>query len=255
MDEITFGSELRRLRALAGRTQKSVADEVGHVTASVSNWERNLCVPSLEVARALDAGLGGHGGLVALWEAGKRADGVPAHLRDDVALLSRSRSVEVVHPGGVPGLVQHPAYARHVLTAGRPTDPPSAVADRVAARCAVLDGPGRDVRVVAVFPAAALEVVPDEVAQAQARHLVDLIDAGRVTVHLVGPPGLVGVAAPFTLYRLQDDGGQAATTDHAVGSVVVGPADVAFLADLARAALADADSSSSSALHLKEKAK
>lgn len=254
MDEISFGSELRRLRALSGRTQRSVAGLVGHVTASVSNWERELCVPSLDVARALDEALGGRGGLVALWEDGKRAGGVPAHLRDDVTLLSRSRAVEVVTPALVPGLLQEPTYARHVIAAARPTDPPSAVADRVAARCRVLDTVGGDVRITAVFPRAALECVPATVAQAQAAHLVDLVDTGRVTVHLVGPPGLVGVGGPFSVYRLQD-GGQAATTDHAVGSVVVGPSDVAFLLDVARAALGDADSSTVSTLHLKEKAK
>ena len=254
MNGISFGSELRRLRKAADRTQGQVASLIGHAVGSVSNWERGVCLPSKDVAVSLDEGLDGGGGLVALWEDETDAAGVPASLRDDITLTARSRSLEVITPALVPGLVQAPPYARHVLTVGRPTDPPSAVDALVDTRCGVLDTAARDVRITAVFPRSALEVVPADVARAQAAHLVDLVDAGRLAVHLVGPPGLIGVGAPFTLYRLRD-GGQAATTDHAVASVVVGPADVGFLVDLARSALAESDSSSASLLHLKEIAK
>lgn len=251
---MSFASELRRLRKAADRTQGQVASLVGHAVGSVSNWERGQCLPSKEAARDLDVHLDGEGGLVALWEDESGAAGVPAALRDDITLTTRSRALEVITPALVPGLVQAPPYARHVLTVGRPTDPPSAVDSLVDTRCGVLDTAARDVRITAVFPRSALDVVPAAVAQAQAAHLVDLVDAGRLAVHLVGPPGLVGVTGPFTLYRLAA-GGQAATVDHAVGSLVVGPADVAFLVDLARSALAESDNSSASLLHLKEIAK
>ncbi|MFE9247253.1 Scr1 family TA system antitoxin-like transcriptional regulator [Nocardiopsis sp. NPDC006938] len=252
MNERTFASELVRLRAHSPHTQRTLAAEISHAAGSISNWERGKHLPSVTIAHALDSALGGQGGLVALWEDAKSAGGVPAHLRGDVALLGRSRAVEIVSPGGVPGLVQHPAYAHWALLLGRPADSPSAIRERVTSRCRVLDTAAADVRITVLFPTSALHAAPPEVARLQAEHLVQLIDAGRVTVHLV-QGGLPGVTAPFSLYRLHD-GHTAATTDHATGSVDLGPADVTFLQDVARAALADAASSTASALILKEKA-
>lgn len=234
-----FGAELRRLRTRAGMTQDQVARAVGYKFGSVSTWELGRAAPPLDVVRSLDAtlvealGLTEPTGLVDLWTDYTRTRGVAAHLRDDVALGERARSIEVVTPTLVPGLLQAPEYARRVLAAGRPSDSVAVVDRLVAARCRVLDG--LDARIKAVFPVAALQAVPDA-ARVQARHLLDLVDTGQVAVHLVPPPGLVGVGAPFTIYVLRD-GTQKATTENALGSVGAEPPEVVFLLDIARACL------------------
>lgn len=242
-----FGDELRRLRVLAGLTQGQVARHVGYGIGSVSNWERGPKSPPRDVVQALDDRLHGSGVLVVLWEEHTRTRGVPAHLRDDVALGERARTVEVVTPVLVPGILQVPSYARAALVASRPGDPMEVVERLVEARCGVL---GRmRARVTAVFPSSGLYAVPSATAD-QASHLVQLVDSGRVTVHLI-PGAPLGVGTPWTLYTLAD-GTRAATTEHALGSVVADPPGAAHLFDKARSALGWALPPDESARVLKE---
>ena len=215
MNEMSFASELRRLRKAADRTQGQVASLVGHAVGSVSNWERGQCLPSKEAARDLDVHLDGEGGLVALWEDESGAAGVPAALRDDITLTTRSRALEVITPALVPGLVQAPPYARHVLTVGRPPTP-SAVDPRGHPMESWTQRPG-------TYGSPPCSPVPWTWSPPRGTGAggppVDLVDAGRLAVHLVGPGSRRGYRAVHP-HRLAAGG---ATTWTARGGLVVGP--------------------------------
>lgn len=228
-----LSSELRRLRDLSGKTQHEVASPLGFVPSSVANWEAGRTTPALDTIRQLDEMYGARGSLVALWKEHKTSSGLPPWLRSDSELLKRAVSVEIVTPVLVPGVLQSPAYARFAIAEGRPNDPLNIVDDLVKVRLSLLND---SIRVSAIFPDSALQCAPEPVRVEQARHLLELSDAGRARVHLV-PGVLVGVTSPFQVYRLKD-GTEVATSDHVRGTVVFSePPDMTRFRDLARSAL------------------
>lgn len=52
--------EISRIRTAAGISQRAFADSVGVSSASVRNWETGVCLPSAQMARAIDTNYADH---------------------------------------------------------------------------------------------------------------------------------------------------------------------------------------------------
>jgi transcriptional regulator with XRE-family HTH domain len=124
-----LGSELRRLRRLAGLTGKELASQVGIGQASVSRIETGQTVPSLPQvtawADATSASAGARAALTVLTEAALNEvetwrvriprDGLPAMQEDVRTLETTAGKIRVFQPAIVPALLQTAEYARHVF--------------------------------------------------------------------------------------------------------------------------------------------
>lgn len=124
-----LGSELRRLRRLAGLSGKELASQVGIGQASVSRIEAGQTVPSLPQvtawAEATSASAGARAALTALTEAALNEvetwrvriprDGLPAMQEDVRTLEETADTIRIFQPAIVPALLQTAEYARHVF--------------------------------------------------------------------------------------------------------------------------------------------
>lgn len=201
-----FGAELRRVRAGTGWTQEKLARRIDVQKGQISKLETGRRPPSRLILKKLDsvAALGGGSRWSRLWEdltgSGRPAwlDEIHQALRDAVRVMDWQTTVW-------PGLLQTEGYARELITAGSPWAPPSSlekdVRDRVERADAFSRGDSPLMWVVVDEMIIRRRDMPDDVRSAQIRHVVDLVEAGRISAQVlpmntVGHPGLSG---PFKL--------------------------------------------------------
>jgi len=143
---IRLGAELRRLRLLSGLSGRELAKRTGISQASISRMENGQVVPSLpEVtawADAVQAPGDARARLAAMTETAlnevttfreRLRAGLTAIQQDVRALEATCRTLRHFQPTLVPGLLQTPDYARHVLELAD-TDPNADIHAAVAAR-------------------------------------------------------------------------------------------------------------------------
>ncbi|MFD3825823.1 helix-turn-helix domain-containing protein [Streptomyces sp. QTS137] len=129
-----FGARVRRLRTAAGLTQAELGARTHVVSTRITQIERaSGAKPTLELARALDAVLGGDDLLVELWPYVYR-EAFPDWSRKFMEYSGRAVAVRQYAAHVVPGLLQTEAYARAVLSVGRTLDGKEQLEERVALR-------------------------------------------------------------------------------------------------------------------------
>ena len=210
------------MRELAGLTQRQLAARAGASSASVSRWESGAFTPKRDNVELLDDATGAHGALLKAWSDDREGSGIPAYMRDLGKLEESARLIELVSPLLVPGLLQSPGYARLVFEDGLMGEAGADLDRLVKLRCERYEKLRKtnDPKIVAVFPEAALNLVPESIRREQAAHLVGFIDTGRVKVHLI-PAGslLLGVTSMLLVFHMHD-GETAVSSDHVDGNVI-----------------------------------
>ncbi|MFJ3719877.1 Scr1 family TA system antitoxin-like transcriptional regulator [Streptomyces sp. NPDC090057] len=129
-----FGARVRRLRTAAGLTQAELGSRTHVVSTRITQIERaSGAKPTLELARALDAALGGDDLLVELWPYVYR-EAFPDWSRAFMAHSERAVSIGEYAAHVVPGLLQTEAYARAVLSVGTTLSSQEQLEERLTAR-------------------------------------------------------------------------------------------------------------------------
>ncbi|WP_435110663.1 helix-turn-helix domain-containing protein [Nocardiopsis synnemataformans] len=224
MTQDHFPSLLTTFRDFSGRTQKQLAFDIGTSPASVSRWEAGKFTPSVETAETLDRMLKADGRLLKAWRKKTSGTELPVWQLNVARLQEQAVAIDYLLPTLVPGLLQCESYARLVFKDGQPLASDADVDHWTNGRCSrlkVLREHHHNPLVTAVFPHSALACTPDQVRREQAAHLLQLMDGGKVEVHLL-PPGvfMLGVTAPVQLFRLFD-GGVAVSSDYIAGNVIL----------------------------------
>ncbi|QRN79930.1 MAG: hypothetical protein JK586_17515 [Nocardiopsis sp. BM-2018] len=143
-------------------------------------------------------------------------------MRDLGKLGEDARLIELVSPLPVPGLSRSPSCARLIVedslmgVIGAHLDRLVKLRRERYEKLRKTSGP----KVVAVFPEAAVALVPESVRREQAARLVGSIDAGRVRVHLVAAGSLLLGVTPMLLVFHTHDGEVAVSSDHVDGNVI-----------------------------------
>lgn len=220
-----FQETLARLRAQTPLTQKQLAHRSGTSTSSVNRWEMGNGTPKRDnveqVGSALERAGVPRARSLLLAALRRTTDGsaLPEWAQDLDSIEQVAQHVTVVTPAMVPGYLQSPELAGAIFRAGMPGATPDTVDRLVAVRTKQL-GELSDLAVTAVFPAAALTCLPEDIRRAQAQYLIEWVETGRVALHLV-PDGmaLLVPAAPVMVFRLRT-GDTAITSDHADGNFV-----------------------------------
>ncbi|GAB3466001.1 hypothetical protein GCM10027570_54770 [Streptomonospora sediminis] len=222
MNETGFGSNLAKLRELAGLTQRQLATRIGGSASSLSRWESGTIAPKRADVERLDDVLKAGGRLLRAWETETSGSRLPPWMRAVGALEDKAVSIDTVALSTVPGLVQSFAFAREVFRAGRPAASAEELDKLAQLRVERYERLTRsnDPFVTAVFPEIALKWVPERVRVDQAKALLSLAHRERASVHIV-PDGtlLLSVTSAVHMYRLKD-GTVVAASDHGNGNLV-----------------------------------
>ncbi|MFL1427465.1 MULTISPECIES: helix-turn-helix domain-containing protein [unclassified Nocardiopsis] len=237
MTEPPFPESFARFLELRGLSQKQLAARVASSVASVSRWRNGHSLPKLPMAETLDTVLDADGKLLASWRVAASGVTVPEWARTLSGIEEAARTLHIVSPVLVPGYLQCAAYATQVFRSGWPLASDEEVARLTKLRTERLGKLPR-LRVTAVFPVTALTSFDEEVRKEQAEHLLNLIDGGRVAVHLI-PAGSILLEPASTLLAFRLHSGELAiSSDHADGNVIHGDASHGRLQALVTEALA-----------------
>ncbi|WP_159942833.1 MULTISPECIES: helix-turn-helix transcriptional regulator [unclassified Nocardiopsis] len=222
MSEARFPEQLLKARELAGLTQRQLAARAGTSSASVCRWEGGISTPKRDNVQLLDEATSARGRLLRAWSDDRESQGIPAYMRDLGRLEEMARTIELVSPHLIPGLLQSPGYARLVFEDGLMGDPPKELDRLVALRCRRYEQLRKmnDPRIVAVFPETALAFAPEAVRKEQVRHLLGMIDAGKVRLNLVPQGSLLWGTVSMLLVFHMENGEAVVSSDHVDGNVI-----------------------------------
>jgi transcriptional regulator with XRE-family HTH domain len=129
-----FGRETRRLRELAGMTQRQLAVQINLHHTMLGSLERGTRTPKREHADTLDAALQTGGILRRLWQDLSAQRDVPDWFRSAVQLERRSREIKEYSPATIPGLLQTPGYAEALVKFRLPRATPDEIKEVVTGR-------------------------------------------------------------------------------------------------------------------------
>ncbi|MDA2804857.1 helix-turn-helix domain-containing protein [Nocardiopsis suaedae] len=222
MQPSSFPETLKKLRGGAGVTQEDLAKLSTVSSSAICRWEKGQSTPKRrDDIEKIDAALGAQGQLIRLWSALTSGSTLPPWMQGPAELEEAASRIEYLSPVLVPGLLQCQEYAEHVFREGQPLGDAAEISRLAVARCNRYDHlrHDRDPWVTAVFPESALTGMPEQTRRAQAKHLLQLAEHPRTSLHLV-PSGtlLVGITSPVLMVRLAS-GGRAASSDHISGNV------------------------------------
>jgi transcriptional regulator with XRE-family HTH domain len=246
-----LGSELWRLRRLAGLSGKELASQIGIGQASVSRIETGQTVPSLPQvtawAEATSASPDARAALTALTEAALNEvetwrvriphDGLPGMQEDVRTLEATAGAVRIFQPAIVPALLQTAEYARHVFKVSDVTgaaDYPAAVAARLE-RQQLLHDESHEFEFVLTEAALRWRLGPAAMIAAQLDRIANIASLSNVTVRVIAD-GTELQAIPwcgFNIYENRQDARQPIVTieiPHA-RLTVADEADVAIYGD------------------------
>ncbi|TCO64969.1 helix-turn-helix domain-containing protein [Actinocrispum wychmicini] len=216
-----FGEELRRLRESTTLNGKEFANRLGWNAPKVSKLETGkqtasqddlnawlaACSVSEETAAHLTVRLSALNEQYVTWKAKVRA-GHASRQQESVEREAAARLIRAVDVGVVPGLLQTPEYARHVLLAhanihGGGQDITAAIRARMR-RQEILYEPGRTIELLMTESALLHPVAPQEVMAGQVHRLMAAIGTPNVRVGILP----VRVRLPYMLmhgYWIVDD--------------------------------------------------
>jgi transcriptional regulator with XRE-family HTH domain len=191
-----FGSELRRLREIAGMTQAAVAQRTQFALATVSAYETGKRIPSPEFAEGADKLFGTDGYLARLQGLVDTLSVLP-WFRSRVEVERNAAEIREYESYQVPGLLQTEDYARAVIGAARPMLAKDAIERAVALRLTrqqILE-PDEDLpidqeqtpRLWAIIDESALTRVVGsaEIMREQRQHLISLAHLPNITIQVI----------------------------------------------------------------------
>src|SRR6266581_5086397 len=191
-----FGSELRRLREMAGMTQADVAQGTQFALATVSAYETGKRIPSPEFAEGADKLFGTDGYLARLQGLVDTLSVLP-WFRNRVEVERNAAEIREYESYQVPGLLQTEDYMRAVIAAGRPMLAKDAIERAVALRMTrqqILE-PDEELpidqeqtpRLWVIMDEAALNriVGSAETMQKQSQHLIEMAHLPNVTIQVI----------------------------------------------------------------------
>jgi transcriptional regulator with XRE-family HTH domain len=216
---VRLGSELRRLRKLAGLSGRDIARRIGSSQAHVSRVENGQAVPTLpqvtawaDVTGAFDDALAA---LTALTKAAlnevdawrTRFDaGLPSMQQDVRAMEAAAGVITYFQPSLAPGLLQTAEYARRVfeLTDVKGWgDHAAAVAARIERQQALYQ-PGRRFEFLLTEAALRLRIGPPHVMRGQADRIISVMSLDTVEVGVI-PLDADASVIPWVGFNFYDD--------------------------------------------------
>ncbi|GGP99938.1 helix-turn-helix domain-containing protein [Streptosporangium pseudovulgare] len=233
-----FGAEMRRLREEAQLSQAAVAARLGCTQTQVSRLEAATRTPSRSDAERLDRffGLEGATSFTRLYHRILAKPGSPAWFMswteeiEPNALVLRSWD-----PLLIPGLLQTEAYARHLFVNG-PRAAPEEVEERVQARMQrqLILGRENSPLLLVLLDEGVLrrKVGSSEVMREQLSHLLETTQRPDVSIQVVDPECMAGLAGPFMIAKLPNGQPDTVHADSPVeGQVTDDPIYVASIWD------------------------
>ncbi|MEV7013715.1 helix-turn-helix transcriptional regulator [Streptosporangium sp. NPDC051022] len=205
---IRFGAELRKIRLLAGMSQRELGAIIHMSVSQVSMVENGRRSPTLDLARTVDAALGRGRELTDLLDRLTReADQMPRWFRPWLDFESEAESLHVWELSMVPGLFQVEGYAR-ALIANEPGATPDQAEERLAARLErqrLLDQPTPPMMWVVLDesilhrPVGSPEVMKDQI-----WHLLELGERSHISLQMLpyAAYGTVGLLGSFVVAEL-----------------------------------------------------
>lgn len=118
-----FSAELKAQRTKRGWTQTELGGNIGFSTSWVSDVERGDKLPSQDFAERCDTAFDLPGTFVRFHEIAKRM-ALPSYFAPVISFESSAVKITGWELGSVPGLLQTENYARALIQAARPYDPP-----------------------------------------------------------------------------------------------------------------------------------
>ncbi|MER5324420.1 helix-turn-helix domain-containing protein [Streptosporangium roseum] len=205
---VLFGAEMRRLREAAQLSQTAVASRLGCTQTQVCRLEKAARTPSKSDAERLDRlfGTTESASFIRLYQRIISQPGGPVWFRswaeeiEPTALVLRSWD-----PLLVPGLLQTESYARHIFNL-EPRATPEAVEKRVEARMRrqqILDRDNPPFVLVLIDAGVLRRKVGEAgVMCGQLDHLLEVSERPSVSVQVVDPECLPGLAGAFMIAEL-----------------------------------------------------
>lgn len=195
-----FGSELKRRREDAGFTQVELGGRVFVSGGYIGQFEQAVRKPQLDVARRIDALLGGDGFFERMWHKLIDDQRYAGYFAAVVELERTATKIAEFAPALVPGLLQTAGYARAVMVAGNPFATDEYVEEKVSARrerARILDGTRAPVYWVILHEQVLRVPVGGPASMAeQLDHVVGLVRGRRILVQVlpysVGAYPLIG---------------------------------------------------------------
>ncbi|MFC4060549.1 Scr1 family TA system antitoxin-like transcriptional regulator [Planomonospora corallina] len=207
---VRFGAELRRLREAAQLSQAAVAARLGCTQTQVSRLEKATRTPSRSDAEKLDRLFGEADGVsfTRLYQRISARPSSPAWFRSWAEEIEPAAGVlRSWDPLLIPGLLQTEPYARHVFGM-EPRTTPDEVRERTEARMRrqrILDRDDPPL-VLMLIDAGVLrrKVGGPEVMREQLDNLLTTADRPSVSIQVVDPECLPGLAGAFMIAELPD---------------------------------------------------
>jgi transcriptional regulator with XRE-family HTH domain len=247
-----FGAELRAYRQAAGLSRPQLAEKLGCTGQWVGQIELATSVPSEAFAEDLDTYFATNGTFHRLWEWMKESGKLQILPPGFPEFLEREAKASVMYIFGamvLHGLFQVSAYAYEVLKAGRtPEEIEQLVATRME-RQVILDGEDPPSMVVVLDEGVIRRPVGDaEIMREQIRHLIELAQRPRITLHIVpsSKGAYAGVMGAFTILGFDEGSNTVYVEGHVGGQLVDHTATVRAYSlrfDLIRGAAISADES------------
>ncbi|WP_344165805.1 helix-turn-helix transcriptional regulator [Nocardiopsis rhodophaea] len=204
---LRWGTELRRLRERAGKTQDQLGRSVGISRQLIGAFENGTRTPKAEHCDILDRELATGGTLRQLWSELSDTDELSEGFRGVLRMERVARRIREYHPILIPGLLQVPDYSRTLISARQVGIPSERIEAVVKARSERLE---------AVLPESpALWFVVDEVVitrpignrrimRDQLQHIEKLMSSGKVRLQVI--PNDIGhhpgLCTPFRIFEL-----------------------------------------------------
>jgi len=214
---LKLGEELKRLRVLAGVTQRQAATATRMSQSTVFRVENGTSVPSWpEVVAWADVTRAAGPDLALLRDLTEAAlnemtpfrerlkDGLAAIQEDVRALEATAATLRNFQPTIIPGLLQTPAYAGLVLGIVGNEDPAAAVASRMR-RQQILYEPGRQFEFLMTEAALTRRLGPVSILAGQLEHVAAAASAARSIELGVIPGDAVMKVIPWTGFVLYED--------------------------------------------------
>ncbi|MFD0883622.1 helix-turn-helix domain-containing protein [Streptosporangium algeriense] len=207
---VRFGVELRRLREAAQLSQAAVASRLGCTQTQVSRLEKATRSPSKSDAERLDRLFGAESGVsfARLYERITAQPGGPVWFRSWAEEIEpTARVLRSWDPLLIPGLLQTETYARHLFSL-EPRATAEVVQNQVEARMRrqrILDRDNPPL-VLVLIDAGVLhrKVGEAEVMREQFDRLLKIVERPAVSIQIVDPDCLPGLAGAFMIAELPD---------------------------------------------------
>ncbi|WP_345556435.1 helix-turn-helix transcriptional regulator [Streptomonospora halophila] len=232
-DWVAFGREIRRIRTSKGMSLHDASILLSITPGMLSKLERATRVPKRDTVGELDQAFSTNGSLLRRWSDVTRRSADPDWYRRVEDAEAAAVELRIHHPSLIPGSLQTSAYARTVLSYGRPLDQPGEI-DSIWAlktkRAERLLQAG-DPALSAVVPEAVIRgcLGDSETVAEQLCHLVHLTESGQLRIYVVPdgvPTHIAQASGAFTLISFADRLPLAFTESASGGGLVDNPREV-----------------------------